>query len=220
MRKMLCLLLAFILCLSLCACGETEKPDGDSTTGDMTPDEGTNETKGEAMVLRDEENGYSFINQARFHELVEEVELTTENWLDYLEVYSYTEEKVEKDAFGEIVSTDTSTYYTLGAKNNRYYHLRRFVIEWKDKATGELEIHEGEIVEKENFDLEQYECTRIKGTLYLIDIPEEVEIKKVENMGRYFTVRYSDIGYGPPIDCFIRGIDGRSIGSMIDMILY
>lgn len=220
MRKILCLILALILSLSLCACGETEKPESDNTTGDTTLDEGTNKTEGEAMVLRDEEYGYSFINQARFHELVEEIELTTENWQDYIEVYSYTEETVEKDAFGEIVSTNTSTFYALGAKNNRYYHLREFVIEWKDKATGELIIRQGEIVEAESFDLDQYECTRIKGTLYLIDIPEEVEIKKVENMGRYFTVRYSDISYGPPIDCFIRGIDGRSIGSMIDMILY
>lgn len=143
------------------------------------------------------------------------MELTTENWLDYIGVCSYTTEDVEKDAFGEIISVTTTKNYVLGAKNNQYYHLRDFVIALKDKSTEELTIYANSTGSnapsvKEDFQLDQYVCTRIKGTLFLIDVPEEA-IKKAEGIGLYFTVRYSDLSYGPPMDCFIRGTDGYEV---------
>lgn len=230
MKKAFVLILALTLCLSLCACGgESQNSQNDNdipNTEDnntATAGNGANEPAVEALVLYDE-TGFPFLNQARLHEIVEEVELTTENWSEHIEVCSYTVETVEKDAFGEITATNTSTAYVLGAKNNRYYHLREFVIELKDKSTGELKIHNstnvgGQVSVDADFSLEQYECTRIKGTLYLIDLPKEV-IRMVENREQFFTVRYADISYGPPMICLISGKDGYEIGQMLDMVLY
>lgn len=222
MRRIFSLILALVLCLSLWACGETEKPENGGNTGDITNDAGTQESETEGLVLTDEEDGYRFINQERFHEIVEVVELTLDNWRDYIAVCSYTKETVEKDAFGEVISTQSQTIYELGVKGEKYYCLE-ITIELKDKTTGELTVYttaKDDAVEvKESFDLEQYECTRIKGKVYLIDVPQEA-IWENANGVRGFTVRYSDIGYGPPMGCLMEGKDGRRVGGMIDFLLH
>lgn len=70
MKKALSLILALVMCLSLWACGGSADiliPTGGGNTNNST----TQETEGEAMVLYDAEYGYPFVNQARFHELLE-----------------------------------------------------------------------------------------------------------------------------------------------------
>ena len=225
MKKALSLILALVMCLSLCACGggkqdiQPQKPNSDNTSNDSV-----SQTEGESLIIQNPESGTPMINIKRFNELMVTVELTTENWMDYIEVCTYSREEVEKDAFGEIVSTETITHYELGAKGNKYYNFRDFVIELKNKTTGELETYKGTndawIPEvEEDFCLDEYECTRIKGTLYLVDIPDEVIITNTDSGTRLFTVGHSNIGYGIPYNCYLSGADGRRIGGMFDFLV-
>ena len=229
MKKALSLILALVMCLSLCACGggvqdtQPHKPNSGNTSDDSTSHDNTNDststdstsqTEGESLIVQNPDNGKPMINALRFNELIERVELTTENWADYIEVCSYTQKTVEKDAFGEIISTETNTCYELGAKGNNYYTFYDFVIELKNNTTGELITRSGSNIDywldvAEDFSLDEYECTRIKGTLYLVNIPDEA-IAVYPDIGvREYSVGYSDISYGPPYYCTLAGVDGR-----------
>lgn len=222
MKKAISLILTLVLCLASCACGsETQKPDSGSENQKPDSNEtSTNQTEAatEGLILYPEGSSDPVINCARLKELVSTVELTAENWQDYLEVYTWTREIVEKDAFGEIVSQKTETNHALGAKEGKYFYFQEFAIELKDKQTGELETYTGtphsQPAVAEDFSLERYECTRIKGTLYLIDIPEEV-IMEDSNGNRAVNIGYSDISLGPTL---IASIYGRMI-SHLDMLL-
>ena len=223
MKKALSLLLALVLCLSLCACGG-EGPDIQMPNGDNT-----SQTEGDALIVQNPESGMPMINIKRFNELLVTVELTAENWMDYLEVCTYSREKVEKDAFGEIVSTETITHYELGAKGNKCYNFREFVIELKNKTTGELETYNGHndayVPEvEEDFCLDEYECTRIKGTLYLVDIPDGAIVigagSDTKLYYRHFDVGNSNSDYGDYFRCYLPGADSRRIGGMFDFLVY
>ena len=201
MKKALSLTLALVLCLSLCACGGGSNIGGANTN--------TTASQEEDIVLYNEEEGYVFINQKRFSELYTVVELTTENWQDYLEVYSREPTTTETDAFGEIVSQETKTKYAIGAKGGKYFYTQGLAIELKDKETGELmtrSVINGEQLDvTKDFSLDQlYECTRIKGTLYLIDLPEETILEDKYGK-RWVNIGYSDIGWGPTFACYISG---------------
>ena len=164
MKKLLALLLAAVMCLSLAACGG-----------------GTTDTQTKNPVLLYYEssvlNTNVFINIDKLADILEIVELTTDNWREYIKVYSYSVETVETDAFGEVTSSETNTYYQLGAGNERYHCFEDVAIEQKNKETGELTIYEfnyaGEDDIPEDFNLDNYECTRIQGKLVFADLPEE-----------------------------------------------
>ena len=183
MKKTLSLILALAMCLSLCACSDSTDdpgPTDDSHNGaNGSVDNGNsgNNNGDTSWIVRGES-----VNVAKLRECVEIVELTTENWEDHFNVYSYsyTEEKVEKDAFGEVVSTETITREgrVFGADNERYHGYNDVVIELKDKTTGELSVYQfntfiGDDDKKvdEDFKIENYECTRIKGSIYYLNIP-------------------------------------------------
>jgi hypothetical protein len=225
MKKALSLLLALVMCLSLCACGggkqdtQPQKPSSDNTSYDSV-----SQTEGESLIIQNPESGTPMINIKRFNELMVTVELTTENWMDYIEVCTYTREKVERDAFGEIVSTETVTYHELGAKGDRYYNFRDFVIELKNKTTGELETYKGTNDAwipgvEEDFRLDEYECTRIKVTIYFVDIPEEAVAPDVDTGMFFFYVGHTDAIYAM-YRCTISGSGGRRIGGMFDFMMY
>lgn len=157
MKKRILLLLAAMLCACLCACGGSTSVNGNNVL---------TEREGVVCIKRD-----------KFSEILEKVELTTENWKDYIKFYSYDEEIVHKDEFGEITSSEIVTHYCLGAGNERYHQFQETVLELKNKETGELTIynfdHENTYDVSEDFNLDNYECTRIKGRLYFVDIPIE-----------------------------------------------
>lgn len=169
MKKIFALLLAVVMCLSMAACGsEKDVVTGyEVSTGDATP----------ALNL----------NVVNKH--ITRVELTVDNWRDYIKEYSYDVEIVEKDAFGEITKTEQVTVYRLGYGTEKYYCLDA-IIELKHKQTGEiatlgqmaanLAMDIG-VIQYEPFHLDEYECTRIKGYMYFIDYSEEV-MKEVLNM--------------------------------------
>ena len=210
MKKALSLILALVLCLSLCACGGgyVDTPSTTDANNNVINGQGTADHQEKGIVRYNEEEGYFFINQERFSEIYTVVELTTENWQDYLEVYSWEHTTTETDAFGEVTSQNTVTKHSIGAKGGKYYYFINFAIELKNKETGELASYFGMVGQAtwlENFSLDQYECTRIKGTLYLIDIPEEAIYESTKYKNRWVNIGYSDISWGPTFACNING---------------
>ena len=191
MKKALSLILALVMCLSLCACGDSA--DTPSTTDD-------NNNTDVSLIIYDKK-GTPCLNARKIDEFVETIELTTDNWREYIKVYSYEVEKVKKDAFGEIVSTETITYNQLGAGNEQQHCFEDVVIELKDKATGEMITYvfdyAGHIIKKE-FNLDNYECIRIKGYLHFINFPEgtlstseSITIVAKDEAGELFTRGHS-----------------------------
>ena len=174
MKKIISLILALMLCLSLVACGHGE-PLASIDNNPTVNNNSQNNNADADWLIREER-----INVLKFREVVEIVELTTANWNEHFRVYtySYTEEQVNKDDFGEVVSTETITHdgRAFGAGNTRYHWYDNVVMELKDKATGELFVlkfseHEerNDIEVDKDFDPANYECTRIIGSIYYLN---------------------------------------------------
>lgn len=131
------------------------------------------------MVVVSGFDGTPALNAALVHEHIDRVELTTDNWRDYIKVYQYDVEVVEKDAFGEVTNTEVSTVIRLGYGTEQYHYLDA-IIELQHKETGEITIygpasHQGKsFILDSSINLDEYECTRIKGYLYFFDFTEEV----------------------------------------------
>ena len=68
---------------------------------------------------------------------------------------------------------------------------------------------------EEDFRLDEYECTRIKGTIYFVDIPEEAVAPDVDTGMFFFYVGHTDAIYAM-YRCTISGSGGRRIGGMFD----
>lgn len=140
-------------------------------------------------------SGDPCLNAALAGTIIESVELTTENWSNYLTVYNYSFEVVAKDAFGEIVTSETVPATCLGYGTDRY-HAIDATIELKHKETGELVTFQfigNPFSVDTNFNPNDYECTRIQGHIYFFDIPEEL-IVKVDREGTYISNSYFMIG--------------------------
>ena len=223
MKKIVAFILALVLCLGLVACGngsgntETQKPGEGNIDNDTTT-----QTEAEALIIQDPRGDNLIINIMRFREIMQTVELTAENWMDYIEVCVYNKETTRRDAFGEITSVEKETLYELGAKGSKYYNLRDFAIEFKHKTTGELVTCKGNndayiATVNEQFSLDDYECTRVKGTLYLLEIPEEVIIAIPDSTQRMCSVGYDDPGKGSWYNFYL---NGRRIGGMFDFLVY
>ena len=154
MKKALSLILALVMCLSLCACGggnnntqsddKTPNPNDNTVTGEEVTDGTTDNNERKPLIYYDAD-GAVHIDTEVFPECLEYVDLTTDNWREYIKAYSYSyeEEKVEKDVFGEIISTEvvTHTGRVLAVDNERYHSHGVINIELKDKSTGELTIY-------------------------------------------------------------------------------
>lgn len=180
MKKVLSLLLVLVLCLSVCACSRKESQESTDT---LSTDPGS---AGDPPIVIDGLLEGTDITVQKFLEFLEPVALTTENWKEHFKVYaysySYDEEKVERDDFGEIVSTETVTHtgsgYAFGAGNEKYHWYYNVVIELLNKNTGETVIYKlgpyeqaNDISVEKGFSLEDYECTRIKGSIYYFSFP-------------------------------------------------
>lgn len=168
-KRILSLLLVAIMACSICACGSSNE-----SVQNNNLENSENQTIDKKIL--DEYEGAVAIKRKYFPELIECIELTAENWKDYIKLYSFEEENVTKDTFGEIVESETIKRYCIGAGNEKYHHFDEVALELKNKETGETIIYEfsyyGYYVD-EKFKLEDYELTRIKGKLYFIDLPEE-----------------------------------------------
>ena len=185
MKKWIALIVAIIMCLTFCACGDNE--GGDKISKEPT-ENGSIDNNGDADNMAGSTTDADWlidgwiINAVKIRNDVQIVELTTENWMEHFKVYHcayrYEEVKEEKDTFGDVVSSETITHeydgYAFGAGNDKYHWYSSVAIELKDKTSGELMIYEfgqDDIFLEETFDINNYECSRIKGSIYYWDYP-------------------------------------------------
>lgn len=174
MKRLVALILALVLCFSLVACGNDD--DDRKSSGKSNRTSGKNEV----VTAHD---GTPALNLDSVDKHITRVELTLDNWKDYVREYSYEVEVIERDAFDEIVSEETVTVYRLGYGTDRYYCLSA-TIEFKHKQTGEFVtvgehlasncVEDINVISLEPLHLDEYECTRIKGYIYFIDYSNEV----------------------------------------------
>lgn len=202
MKKLIALLLISVMCLSICACGsEQEVVSGFG--------------------------GIPALNWNSVGEHITRVELTVDNWKDYIKEYNYEVEIVEKDAFGEITKVEKLTVYRLGYGTEKYYCLSA-IIELKHKQTGEILLFGENLasnivedtcaVQYEPFNLDEYECTRIKGYIYFIDYSEEVmeevlnvyDRKRASSANAEIKIFRSSIQGSWDVDCEAKVIESTS----------
>lgn len=188
MKRVRPLILIFVLCLSLCACSEgyvqnTISTPPVSNSSNTFPSSSNNATNIEQPLVIYGTNGQGYLNAYRIRDIIEVVELTTENWKDYFKVDTHTYERVQYDAFGEIISSSIKTDYILCASYERYHQYANVIIELKNISTGALTVYElgvepciseSFLYVYEDFNINDYECIRIQGSVHFIDLPEEV----------------------------------------------
>ncbi len=183
MKKALALLLALVMCLSLCACGDgnsnskttngetdiSNPTNGETTnTNDTTSSDNSNTTEGnnseaETPWIIYDRNETPYVNKDKMVETLEIIELTTENWRNYIKVYS---------------SNDVE--YRLGAGDERYHQFSKdFTIELKNKETDEVVTYEWSndygvgLLVSADFDLNNYDCLKVGGSIFFFNLPEE-----------------------------------------------
>ena len=114
MKKILVLILALVMIMSLTACG-----GGDDST--------------EIIVTNDD--GYSCIKENKMGSIIEKVEITADNWQDYIKIVSFEEKIVSKDVFGDVTSEGSKTIHVLGVETEKIYAFdSTAAIKLKNKA--------------------------------------------------------------------------------------
>lgn len=171
-RKTLSLILILVISISFVSCGALSGMSSE-------------------LVIEDD-NGNPCINALTFKEIITQIELTSENWQEYVFVYSY--EMPETDSAGDIISDNMVTRYRLGAGTEKYYaFMHGTTLELKKKENEQLKTFDlgtSGVGVEESFSLDDYEFISITGYLYFIDPPEEV-ISQDEDGRLEFTVFHS-----------------------------
>ena len=151
MKKLFALLLVVVMCFSLVACGEK-----DQTKIEVNGEKVSVSLHGECILLSEEQ----MMSYAKV------VELTTENWSDYLSVqYNGTHTIIDV--------TEAGAFPFVWLNDTDYKHNK---IEFKDKKTGEIHsITIGLDVPKEERTVEELDLEFVssESKLVLFDIPEE-----------------------------------------------
>ena len=176
-NKLLILLVMIMMSISLCACG------GEA---------GSAENKNEVTS-----NGQPIVTQKELAQYIRKVEITEENWKDYIDIIE--EEIVTKNPFGEVV--DTSVRREWGCKvGNCVCYSDDFAIElkwnsdkiypWGEKGSsifmqgsgstfddsGAQEGYYEKMNPERNVDYvqEDYLFARAKGYVLIMELPEEL----------------------------------------------
>ena len=175
MKKILAIILMAAICLSLASCAGFVGVSNE-------------------LVITDDE-GNSCINTARFKEIITQVELTEENWNEYIIVYSY--EEPENDGAGNIISDKMITHYRLGGGSEKYHaFMHDTTLELKHKETERVETFQlgtSGVGVNESFSLDDYEFVSVTGYLYFIDPPEEVIFELEEGRNAFYVYTKSPI---------------------------
>ena len=160
MKRLFALLLAVLMCLSVVACGDDAKSDGKG--GDKVTE------PAEVAWLVDGNK----INADRLRDEVYTVELTLDNWREYIKVYHTVHTSLMGD--GSFVEEECDV---LGAGNDRYHAYKGIQIKLTHKTSGEKRVMS---LSREStndqpvdagFNLDDYECTEVSGTICYWDFP-------------------------------------------------
>lgn len=182
MKKRLIVILATLMCISLCACGGESTSGNNTNVETETNSENSTDTKDENSEFQREttEEGYVIISKEEFASYITKVELTTENWKEYIDIVEKT--NVQKNKFGDVISTTTKT--GLSAKNAQAYYFNDFALELTIIESGET-IYCEDLVGKigsntpplfkwEDYVIDDFTCNRIIGSVYVLKgIPSE-----------------------------------------------
>lgn len=175
MKKLIALLMVFVLCFGLVACGNadvTEEPE--NSAGETTEEE--------IVIAWEEVNGERVIPESEFAKCLEVVTLTEENWQDYFKVMTVTQE-IYGD--GEVAS-GAYNKCLLGVVG-KYYYLVDFQMSLKVKSTGYVYNYETRPTFFGRVTDDDLECLSVSGTLILLDIPTEVvSIHPETNAGVFY----------------------------------
>lgn len=193
MKKILVLFMAAVMCISMVACNKNDQQAAESTA-DMTEIE--TEAKVEFKRQKSPE-GYVIISKEEFASYLTKIELTKENWKDYLDIVEITE--VERNGFGEITNSKTSTQCI--AKNFLSWYFDDVAIQFKVVETGESLYCEdlfhklydpNSSIKWENYSIDGLACEQIVGSIIVLDnVPDEC-ISAYEDGGKFICVGSAD----------------------------
>ena len=111
MKKTISLLLALVMCLSLAACGNAEKPKQNKTENDYI---GVSTNQTENTDSTDYQTEYTAPTETE--PKVQVVEITMDNWQDYFEIKQCVEGDVNTNAFDEVESVGYYIYTVFTLK--------------------------------------------------------------------------------------------------------
>ena len=126
MKKWIALLLAAVLCLSLAACGDSKTEENSGTVQGQTTDNSTQDTDepSSADVPQDTDEPSSA-------ELTEQtVEITLDNWQDYMEINQYLGVYYAMNSFGEATNTYLDFYTLLELKEEYSNYKADIAVEY------------------------------------------------------------------------------------------
>lgn len=197
MKKKFVLILAALMCISLCACGGAESTSGNNnsesnssqitqnesnnneTTKDTEITEGNKPVEGKDYAVS--EDGIIAISKKYCAENMLLVEITPDNWKDYFQV---VEETIgTEDGFGEVTYTTRTVAkpYLEGKYVYGFYNQnnpdKAGAFEFKNLKTGETVAGINRYEEQGTdvvYTLDDFELVRASATLMLLNIPDEL----------------------------------------------
>lgn len=194
MKKKIYAIISVVMIFLLVGCAKNS--NNNSSENDLHTEH--HDTRQETETKEDE----SIIYAEELLKHIVVIELTTENWKDYFEVVQ--EERDIVDAFGE--KTGSETKWVLRAKDKGQFagaFRGDLAIELKYLKTSETTTYSYfengmSLVVQEPHTIEDYECTRIKGEVVLVnDIPQKYI--KTNDKGIEYIETAVEVGYGTMI---------------------
>lgn len=160
MKKLLSLLMALLLCLFVVACGGDAKSDNGGGADNGGSDK-TNEPAVTAWLVDGNK-----INADRLRDDMQTVELTLDNWREYIKVYNTVYTALQGD--GSFIEQECDV---LGAGNERYHAYKNIRLELQHKETGQKRVTffgrdtTNDQPVDAGFNLDDYECLEVSGTI-------------------------------------------------------
>ena len=131
-----------------------------------------------------ETKGIKILTQEELSKYIKEIPITTDNWKDYVTMENKTEE--EEDTFGEVIGYINKHY--LKIKGDNIYGYLLLEVNFTDKTYNDnlktnINVTSGQetnlnVLDIRNSDktynINDLQCTRLKGKLYTIDLPDDI----------------------------------------------
>lgn len=183
MKKRLIVILATLMCISLCACGGNESTSGEIGTENQTTQNETTENTEDGKPIEGEdytigEDGTIGISKKYCAENMTLVEITTENWKEYFQVVEETTKSI--DSFGElqVITKTVAKPYLEGKYVYGFYNHNnpesRGAFEFTDTygyTYPHINLYSGD---KLVYTIDDFELTKVSATLMLLNIPDEL----------------------------------------------
>lgn len=121
MKKKMVLVLATLMCISLCACGGTETSNNDvnndvnnAVNNDKQQNSSEQVAEEEIRIEEGEHGLVVYLSRKQLKESLKKVTITKENWQEYFADYDYMEHIVNMNDFGDVESEYDVRHYGFG----------------------------------------------------------------------------------------------------------